>query len=333
MKFAQFVIGPAGVGKTRYCDVMRQHFEAAGRTVHLLNLDPAADELPFNASIDIRELVSLADVMEDPESRLGPNGGLVFCLEFLCQNMDWLTERLGDFSDDYLIIDCPGQIELYSHMPVMRQLIKQFELNSYRICTVYLLDSTFISDAARFISGTLSALSCMVRLEMTHVNVLTKMDQVKAAIRREMTAQPDWQRIADELTAQSPFSPAAASARSVARKPLDVDEDEERKNDTEQRIDEMIDDELERRYYKYFYCDIDGLQDELDANTPGKFRGLNRAMGTLLDDFSLVNFVPLDISSEHSIESLVQRIDLALQYGEDEDVHVPRDQEEPEEEE
>jgi hypothetical protein len=249
--------------------------------------------------------------------------------------MDWLTERLGDFSDDYLIIDCPGQIELYSHMPVMRQLIKQFEHNSYRICTVYLLDSTFISDAARFISGTLSALSCMIRLEMTHVNVLTKMDQVKAAIRREMSAQPDWQRIAEELTAQSPFSPAAASARSVARKPLDADDDDNNgnaKSDVEQRIDEMIDDELERRYYKYFYCDIDGLQHELDANTPATFRGLNRAMGSLLDDFSLVNFVPLDISSNDSVESLVQRIDLALQYGEDEDVHVPRDQEEQEEE-
>lgn len=89
MKFAQFVIGPAGVGKTRYCDVMRQHFESAGRSVHLINLDPAADELPFDASIDIRELVSLADVMEDPESRLGPNGGLVFCLEFLCKAAEW----------------------------------------------------------------------------------------------------------------------------------------------------------------------------------------------------------------------------------------------------
>lgn len=30
---------------------------------------------------DIRELIHIDDVMEDKELRLGPNGGLVFCME------------------------------------------------------------------------------------------------------------------------------------------------------------------------------------------------------------------------------------------------------------
>ena len=32
-------------------------------------------------SIDVRELVELADVMEAEDMKLGPNGGLVFCME------------------------------------------------------------------------------------------------------------------------------------------------------------------------------------------------------------------------------------------------------------
>ena len=29
-------------------------------------------------------------------------------MEYLVQNLDWLAEEIQDFSDDYLIMDCPG---------------------------------------------------------------------------------------------------------------------------------------------------------------------------------------------------------------------------------
>ena len=32
---------------------------------------------------DIRDLISIDDVMEDEDLKLGPNGGLVFCLEWV----------------------------------------------------------------------------------------------------------------------------------------------------------------------------------------------------------------------------------------------------------
>lgn len=54
----------------------------------------------------MRELVALDDVVADEE--LGPNGGLVRCMELLLDNLDWLEEQLGQYYDDYLIIDCPG---------------------------------------------------------------------------------------------------------------------------------------------------------------------------------------------------------------------------------
>jgi hypothetical protein len=59
--------------------------------------------------VDVRDLISLDDVMEDEDLHLGPNGGLVYCMEYLAQNLDWLHDQLGDVEDDYFLFDCPGQ--------------------------------------------------------------------------------------------------------------------------------------------------------------------------------------------------------------------------------
>ena len=60
--------------------------------------------------VDIRELIQVDDVMEDPSLRFGPNGGLVFCMEYLANNLDWLEESLGHVEDDYILFDCPGSV-------------------------------------------------------------------------------------------------------------------------------------------------------------------------------------------------------------------------------
>jgi hypothetical protein len=41
---------------------------------------------------------------------LGPNGGLMYCMEFLEKNMDWLMKQLSKYKDHYLLFDCPGQV-------------------------------------------------------------------------------------------------------------------------------------------------------------------------------------------------------------------------------
>lgn len=60
-------------------------------------------------SSDIRELIQVDDVMEDQSLRFGPNGGLVFCMEYFVNNFDWLEESLGHVEDDYILFDCPGK--------------------------------------------------------------------------------------------------------------------------------------------------------------------------------------------------------------------------------
>lgn len=42
----------------------------------------------------------------------------------------------------------------------------------------------------------------------------------------------------------------------------------------------------------------------------------------------MVQFVPLDVRDEESIGEVLGQVDLAIQYGEDTEVKVPRDAEE-----
>jgi GTPase SAR1 family protein len=100
-------------------------------------------------------------------------------IRFLLNNIDWLEEEIGTYDDDYLIIDCPGQIELYTHFPIMRRLCEQLSRWNLNVCGVYCLESQFIEDKSKYFSGVLSAMSAMVNLEIPHINVMTKMDLIQ----------------------------------------------------------------------------------------------------------------------------------------------------------
>ncbi|ORY75403.1 GPN-loop GTPase 3-like protein [Protomyces lactucae-debilis] len=180
---AVFVMGPAGSGKTTFCAALMTHIKEIGRRAFLVNLDPAAEEFAWEPTVDIRDLISLTEVMEEMD--YGPNGGLVYCFEFLMDNLDWFEEEIGDFEDDYLIIDMPGQIELYTHIPILPALAKHLQAHmGFKLCATYLLESPFIIDKPKFFAGVMSAMSAMVMLEVPHINILSKMDLIKNEITR-----------------------------------------------------------------------------------------------------------------------------------------------------
>lgn len=262
MRYAQIVCGPAGSGKSTYCAAVATHARDAGRSVTVVNLDPAAEFFSYEPVADIRDLIQVDDVMEDEELRFGPNGGLVFAMEFLLENLDWLEGVLGEDEDDYILFDCPGQIELYTHMPVMRKLVDQLQEWNFRVCGIFVLDSHFMVDGGKFISGAMAALSCMVSLELPAVNVLSKVDLLSASSRRQLDQ---------------------------------------------------------------FLCPDTALLDSHSAGaTPGRWaerhQGLSAALGRVLEDYSLVKFFPLDITSEENVQDLLIMIDNTIQYGEDLDV-------------
>jgi GTPase SAR1 family protein len=277
----QLVTGPAGSGKSTYCHIMQQHCAAMGprhrRRVHVVNLDPAAESFRYDVSFDIRELISVDDVMD--ELSLGPNGSLVYCMEYLLENMDWLQENLEQYDDDeYLIIDCPGQIELYTHIPVMNNIIDQLRMWGYaeKMVSVFVVDATFVTDVSKFISGSLLALSAMIAMQLPHVNVLSKCDLVEEASMERVLEMESAMQLWDVLGNHS------SSA---------IQQQEVRQNTN--------------------------TGNELVENREKKWNRLTESICTLLDDFSMVGFIPLNINDEDNISHVLATVDHAIQYGED----------------
>ncbi|KAI1882429.1 hypothetical protein AGOR_G00250610 [Albula goreensis] len=253
-RFAQLVMGPAGSGKSTYCATMIQHAQAINRSVQVVNLDPAAEYFEYPVMADIRELIQVDDVMEDDSLRFGPNGGLVFCMEYFANNFDWLEECLGHVEDDYILFDCPGQIELYTHLPVMKQLVEQLQQWEFRVCGVFLVDSQFMVETFKFISGVMAALSAMMDL-LSH----------------------------------------------KAKKEIE----------------------------KYLDPDMYSMMEDNSLTLRSKrFEKLTKAICGLIDDYSMVRFLPFDRTDEEGISIVLQHIDFSIQYGEDLEFKEPKETEE-----
>ena len=108
MKYCVFVMGPAAAGKSTLCALLQEHMRIIRRSnVHVINLDPAAEQFRYDVSIDVQELITVDDVQE--EMYLGPNGALMFCYDYLLSHgQQWIADQVGDYADDFVIIDCPG---------------------------------------------------------------------------------------------------------------------------------------------------------------------------------------------------------------------------------
>lgn len=264
-KYAQLVMGPAGAGKSTYCATVQEYFAAAGRSVaHVINFDPAADTLRYEPSFDIRECINVDEVTEEDE--LGPNGGLVRAMEYMVEDgNDWLEDRLAEYSDDdYLVFDCPGQIELYSHVSAIKQLVHILRRNDFVVCGVYCIDCMFATEASKLIAGMLSALAAMALLEIPHVNVLTKCDLMRT-------------RLSEDL-------------------------------------------------------DVQDIIQNLSVGMDPRYRKLNECFARVLDEFSLVSFVELDVTDEDSIENVIETINMSVHYGDDLEGKSPRSPREVEDE-
>ncbi|KAK5102979.1 hypothetical protein LTS08_003782 [Lithohypha guttulata] len=176
MPFAQLVVGPPGAGKSTYCNGMQQFMGAIGRKASIVNLDPANDLTSYDAALDVRELITLESIMQDDQ--LGPNGSVLYALEELEHNMEWLTERLKELGEDYILFDCPGQVELFTHHDSLRRIFMALQKMGYRLVVVNLIDSYALTLPSLYIANLLLSLRTMLQMDLTQINVLTKIDNL-----------------------------------------------------------------------------------------------------------------------------------------------------------
>ncbi|KAF9515104.1 hypothetical protein BS47DRAFT_1328385 [Hydnum rufescens UP504] len=179
MPFGEIVIGSPGSGKSTYAYGKYQLLNALNRPCMVINLDPANDSAPYPCAISLFELITVQRVMDEYD--LGPNGAMLFCMEYLEANFDWLQDRLkqeGIGENDWVIFDCPGQVELSTNHDSLKHIIDRLTKIGFRLAAVHLCDAHYVTDAAKYISVVLLALRTMLHIGLPHINVLSKVDLI-----------------------------------------------------------------------------------------------------------------------------------------------------------
>ena len=182
MAFGQIVIGPPGSGKSTYCHGCVQFFNAIGRHAQVVNMDPANDMLPYPCAVDIRDFITLEEIMA--EQQLGPNGGLMYALESVDNSVDLFVLQIKSLVQDenaYVVFDCPGQVELFTHHSALFRIFKRLERElDLRLCVVNLIDCIYVTSPSQYVSILLLALRAMLMMDLPHINVLSKIDMLKS---------------------------------------------------------------------------------------------------------------------------------------------------------
>ncbi len=356
--YGQVVVGAPGSGKTTYCNGMQQYLRLTGRDTLVVNLDPANDfhrnddhndadndndndnnsdedpsaedeepQLPYDTILDAsQDMINLSSVME--ELQLGPNGGLVYCLEYIHHHVSTLIQLLTRRIDDYcagtanqpqpqrrpppyLLLDLPGQVELYTHntavQSILDALTRQMDL---RLAAVHLVDSHACVDASKFISAALLSTTTMLRLELPAVNVLSKMDLLAGYGHGHghggMPFNLDFFIECESLDRLLPFldsmGPATNHLHNNNNNSSNSNSNHHNhEEDLEMRIMEDPDYQSARaktrnsRFYK-------------------KHHKLHRELCEVIDDYSLLSYVPLNINDAVDVGRLVARIDKCNGY-------------------
>lgn len=172
-----YFIGTAGAGKSTMVAAYDRWCKAHGLSTVLVNLDPGAEALPYQPDIDIRDTINLSEVME--EHGLGPNGAQIAAADLMALQLGGLKDDIGSYRADQILIDTPGQIELF----VFRQSGKVIMegLAPERSVIAYHMDPYLARTASGFASQLMLGATTHFRFPQPMVYLLTKKDAIDEA--------------------------------------------------------------------------------------------------------------------------------------------------------
>ena len=167
-----FISGTAGSGKSLLTSKLLEHYTNSGVFAAVLNLDPGVENMPYTCDIDVRDYIDYVSIMQQYD--LGPNGALVMANDLIASKIDEIQNEVHNVNPDYLIVDTPGQIELFAYRSSGPFIVEN--LTSEEKTSIFLFDGALITSPVNFVSIALLATSIRLRLNLPAINVLTKTD-------------------------------------------------------------------------------------------------------------------------------------------------------------
>ena len=187
-----YFVGTAGSGKSTLVGAFKQWLDDNGIDAITVNLDPGTDKLAYRADIDIREWISLGEVMD--EYSLGPNGAQVVAADLMAMNINKLTAVLDEYKTKFVLIDTPGQLELFAFRESSNIIVDA--LGKDRSMIAYLSDPMLCRRPNGFVSSMMLSALVQFRLQLPMINLLSKIDTLSE---EESERMMDWFENPDTL--------------------------------------------------------------------------------------------------------------------------------------
>src|SRR5215831_14907725 len=161
-----FLAGTAGSGKSLLASKIFDYYTRNGAFVGMLNLDPGVENLPYTCDVDVRDYVDIVSIMRQYD--LGPNGSMIMANDLVASKIDEIQKEVDNVNPDYLIVDTPGQIELFAYRASGPFFVQNF--NAEQKAAIFLHDGSIITSPVNFVSLALLATSVKLRLNLPQVN-------------------------------------------------------------------------------------------------------------------------------------------------------------------
>jgi len=194
-----FIAGTAGAGKSLLTSKIYDYYTANGAFCAILNLDPGVESMPYTCDIDVRDYVDLINIMKQYD--LGPNGALIMAYDLIASKLDEIQKAVDEVNPDYLIVDTPGQMELFAYRSSGPFFIQNF--NADQKVIIFLYDGAFITSPSNFVSITLLATSIRLRINQQTINVLSKVDLIPEKISDILRWSADTKTLEDSISKEA----------------------------------------------------------------------------------------------------------------------------------
>ena len=173
--YTAFLVGTAGSGKSYLTNTLVNYLQLNEINVATLNLDPGVLRLPYAPDIDVRDSIDINEIMDQFE--LGPNGGLVAAVDLITAQSEEIIQEINELSPDVLLIDTPGQMELFAFRPTGVIAAKQF--GGKKNVLVNLMDANLCRTPYGLINSMVLSLSVQMRFFFPQLNIITKSDIIE----------------------------------------------------------------------------------------------------------------------------------------------------------
>ena len=166
------ITGTGGAGKSSLVTAFQRWSRFLETDAIAVNLDPGAERVHYDAEFDVRDLISLTEVMTEYD--LGPNGAQILAADLLAAQAGDVAEQLHALSGELMIVDTPGQVELFAFREASNHLIEVLGRNQSAI--IYLFDPMLSRSPSGFVSQMLLSSIVEFRLGLPTKNFLSKSD-------------------------------------------------------------------------------------------------------------------------------------------------------------